>query len=221
MFYKVVMNGSFQGQDIRNILYYRTGIGVDVSQLGLSGAVQLANALTGTFTNLWLAAMDEQYMLDSLDVYPYNENFSLVYQNPYHMQIAEAGTHSSSTPGPSVCVNMVFQLEAVNILQNGIKPPKRGYIALGPIDRNWINEQGFLLPTIITDNLHPLNVLRVALSQDVAVTLPVPCTFWPIRMKQKRTIVDNLIPFESYADVHDCVLDKRISFRRSRMPERQ
>ena len=37
MFYKAVFNGSCKGQDIKNILYYRSGLGLDASWVDPGG----------------------------------------------------------------------------------------------------------------------------------------------------------------------------------------
>ena len=45
MFYRAVLNGSAAGQDIKNILYYRVGFGIDMSAFDFAGAEALAGAI--------------------------------------------------------------------------------------------------------------------------------------------------------------------------------
>lgn len=219
MLYKAVLNGSYGGQDIRNILYYRTGPGVDVSALGMSGALQLAEVIG---TDIWpymKPVVDNTYSLNSIDVYPYNDAFTLVYQNPLHFPINETGAGAFATMGPAACLNIVFSLEPTMILQNGIKPPKRGYFALSCFDRALVTEGGMVDNAVLSNQEHPLNVFAMRLANNIENLLPLPIAFYPIRVRQKRGVIDNLIPFESWADIDMAQVSPRMSFRRSRMPE--
>lgn len=220
MFFKVVMNGSCQGQDIRNILYYRSGFGVDLSQFGFAVGLQVAMAVKAhVWTGAMRRVMPNDYSLDSIDVYPINDAFKWIYQNPAHQLVGEAGQELNAHPGVSVCANIAFSLEPTAILANGIKPPKRGYIAVGPIPSAWITEGGMLTDGVYLDPDHALNVLGENLSSNVPFTLGVGTDLYPIRMKAKRGVFDNLTPYESFADINGYYTSRRVSFRRSRQPE--
>lgn len=215
-FYKVVLNGVCMGQDIRNILYYRSGAGLDVSGMVMAGAEALAGNINQELVPTFLAASSDNYMLESIDVYPISEGFQLLYQMPYSLAVGLNGQAAGSIPGPAVCINFKFMLEATSII-NGVKPPSRGYMAFGPVNTNVIGEDGFLLPGVLGAGGQFMN-LAEKLSQNIEQLVPVPASWYPIRLKQNR-LLGGLIQWESYADIKGCLISRRVSFRRSRMPE--
>lgn len=215
MFYRVVMNGSASGQDIKNILYYRIGVGIDLSLFDFAGAEALAGAVKDQVWSKMKAVLTNEYRLDTIDVSPINDEFELVYQMPFSLTVNEPGEEVGASYGPACCANFKFVLEPTNIL-NGIKPPSRGYVAVGPIPASNVLEDGFLNPPVMAGVAY--TGLRSALAQNLEVLLPVPTIWYPIRLKQTR-ILGGLIHWESFADIKGCVVSRRASFRRSRMPE--
>ena len=215
MFYKVVLNGSAQGQDIKNILYYRSGIGVDVSGLTFAGAEALAGNVK---QELWPALqniLSVNYTLESIDVSPINDEFQLAYQMPFSLAVGELGLSPGAIMGPAACLNFKFNLEPTSIL-NGIKPPSRGYIALGPVAANLVGNDGYVASTFY--NSTDVDDVCAALAQNIEQLLPVAFVWYPVRLKQSR-ILGGLVHWESYSDIKGCVLARRASFRRSRVPE--
>ena len=215
MFYKVVLNGSAQGQDIKNVLYYRSGLGVDVSGLTLAGTEALAGNVKQEIWAKMKLIMPNDYILETIDVSAINDEFQLVYQMPYSLNVNEAGTGEGVIAGPAACMNFKFNLEPTSIV-NGIKPPSRGYIAVGPIPTSMVEETGYLN----TGFMGAPNVVAFAasLAANVEQLLPVAFVWFPIRLKQSR-ILGGLVHWEAYSDIKGCVLSRRASFRRSRMPE--
>jgi hypothetical protein len=205
MFYKVVLNGQSHGQDVKNILYYRTGVGIDVNGITLGGAPDLATQLKAQLVPSWLAVHTTQYKLEDLEVYPINDAFQLVYQVPHTEPVNQLGTIDTGAKHPSLTAIIAFVLEPTTI-ENGIKPPHRGYLAVGT-----------LLDTSLTAG-GAFKVLADKLAQDIESIVP-PVIWYPCRMKAKRNIVDVLTPYESFADVRGAVTRDRVSWRRSRQPE--
>jgi hypothetical protein len=214
-FYKVVMNGSANGQDIKNILYYRAGVGVDMTGLPMAGASALAGNIKQELWPKMKQLLCNQYTLETIDVSPINNEFELIYQMPHSLAVGETGAQTAPSFGTAACYNFKFQLEPTSIL-NGVKPPSRGYIALGPIPADKVGEDGY----VNTDYLTNSQVLdfAAALGSNIEQLVPAPQTWYPIRLKQSR-ILGGLIHWESYADVSGAVISRRASFRRSRMPE--
>ena len=214
-FYKAVLNGSARGQDIKNVLYYRSGLGVDFSGFTLTGAEALAKNIKQEIWPIMQAAMSNEYMLETIDVTPINDEFQLIYQMPYSEVVQESGTVNDVIAGPALCANIKFNLEPTSIL-NGIKPPSRGYCAFGPIPAGWVGEDGYIPVGIMTA---PTVVAFVnALASNIEQILPVSMVWFPVRLKQSR-ILGGLVHWEAYSDVKGAVLSRRASFRRSRMPE--
>lgn len=215
MFYKVVLNGSCKGQDIKNVLYYRSGLGVDVSGLTLAGTQALAGNVA---QEIWPALkpwLSNDYTLDTIDVSAINDEFQLVYQMPYTLPVGETGEDTAAIAGPAMCANFKFNLEPTSIV-NGIKPPARGYVAIGPIGASYVQEDGFFNAS--TMQSATVTAIQNALAQNIEQLLPVAFVWYPIRLKQSR-ILGGLVHWEAYSDIKGCVMSRRASFRRSRMPE--
>lgn len=215
MFYRVVLNGGASGQDIKNILYYRIGVGIDLTAFDFAGAQALAGAVKDQVWSKMKNVVCNQYQLESIEVSPINDEFELVYQMPYSLSVGEAGGLASPSYGPAACMNVKFVLEPTSIL-NGIKPPSRGYIAVGPIPTDVTTEDGYL--TSDWRSHASMTQFLGAVSQNLEVLLPVPTIWYPIRLKQSR-ILGGLVHWESYTDVKGAVVSRRVSFRRSRLPE--
>lgn len=215
MFYKVVLNGSAQGQDIKNVLYYRSGFGADFSGLTLAGTQALAGNIKQEIWPLMKPVMPNDYTLETIDVSAINDEFQLVYQMPYSEIVNEAGTAAGAIIGPALCMNIKFNLEPTSIV-NGIKPPSRGYVAVGPITADAVEETGFLSNGFM--QAASTTALVAALATNIEQLLPIAFVWFPIRLKQSR-ILGGLVHWESYADIKGAVLSRRASFRRSRMPE--
>ena len=215
MFYKAVFNGSCKGQDIKNILYYRSGLGLDALGLTLAGTEALAGNLK---QEVWPALkqwLTTDYVLETIDVSAINDEFQLVYQMPFSLPVGETGVEDRVLAGPALCANFKFNLEPTSII-NGIKPPSRGYIAFGPMSPVYVEEDGFFSAETMASSR--VTNIQAALSQNIEQLLPVTFVWFPIRLKQSR-ILGGLVHWESYADIKGCSLSRRASFRRSRMPE--
>lgn len=215
VFYKVVLNGSANGQDIKNILYYRAGVGVDMSGFPLAGAEALAGNIKQEVWPKLKNLICNQYTLETIDVSPINDEFQLMYQMPFSLLVSENAARTGPSYGPAACMNIKFVLEPTSIV-NGIKPPQRGYLAIGPIPAEIVTEDGYLTASFMGEN--SLSEALAALGANVEQVLPVPQVWYPIRLKQNR-ILGGLVHWESYSDVKGAVVSRRASFRRSRMPE--
>jgi hypothetical protein len=214
-FYKVVLNGQCQGQDVKNILYYRTGLGVDLSGFTLGGTRELAT-LVREF--IWTAArviLPTAYRLESITASVYNDGtFDLLYQNPTVIGVGEDGLANGSLNGPATTAIINFSLEPTLIGANGLKPPKKGYIAFGPLMDTWINDDGTVRKDIATNILW--SALETALTMDLINVLP-PAVFFPVRMHQDKIL--GIFKFTSFADINGASVRNQSSWRRSRMPE--
>lgn len=215
MFYKVTLNGSAAGQDIKNILYYRIGLGIDLSLFDFAGAEALAGAVKDQIWSKMKPFALNDYQLETIDVSPINDEFELVYQMPFSLPVGENGQVAAVSVGPAACMNIKFVLEPTSIF-NGIKPPSRGYLAFGPISANIVGEDGYLTAAFMQQSATQDFV--DAFAANLEVILPVPTIWYPIRLKQSR-ILGGLVHWESYADIKGAVLSRRASFRRSRLPE--
>ena len=215
--YRVVMNGTYQGQNIVNNLYYRTGVGFDLDGLTLGGAKELSLCVKNQVWNKWKYCVPTGYKLEDITTYPYHDGtFDIMYQNPWTENIMESGMGTDATDGPALCAILKFNLEGTVILANGYKPPKRGYVAVGPIASEWIDNSGALTDTVFLDAQSRLSELGVALAANLESLIP-PVIFFPVRVSQKNIL--GLWKPVSFADVNGVKVRRRTSFRRSRMIE--
>ena len=215
--YHAVMKGSYQGQAVVNNLYYRTGIGFDLDGLSIGGALDLAQELKAQVWPSMKNCLPTGYTLESIDVYPYHDGtFDLLYQNPATVNVLESGYLTDATDGPCATAILKFNLEPTQVFGNGIFPPKRGYIALGPIISAWIDNAGKLTDELFLDAEGYIQTFASKLAMNITSLLP-PVVFYPIRVRQLNIL--GVYKPVSFADVNACVVRRRTSFRRSRMSE--
>lgn len=217
MFYKLVTNGQYNGQDIKNMFYYRTGVGIDVGGLTLGGAEDLAENFRD---EVWGPGMSEilpsGYLLQSIDVYPINDTFQLVYSLPYHLAVDEPGKLGTDVVAPSACVNIRFNLE--NIAGPGLGVPKRGYVAIGPVLEEDFDVNGNLETGVFSNPLSGYNLAASKMSANIESLTP-PVIWYPIRVRINRIPVVGGVLWTGYADIVSATIDRRMSWRRSRRPE--
>lgn len=209
------MNGQALGQDIKNILYYRTGLGIDVEGFTWGGAVDVANLVKTEVWPSFKTLMITGYELQDITVYVYDEqDFHLLIQNPATVPVHEFGLQVAPWNGPATCAIVRFVLEPTSILFNGPVPPRRGYLAVGPLRDASINDDGSI--NIAGGEALNWNALCNAVSSNIASVIP-PVVFFPIRVK--HTSVLGIWTITSFADVSSATLRTQSSFRRSRVPE--
>lgn len=213
--YKCVLNGQAMGQDIKNILYYRNGIGIDLGGLTVGGTVEVANAIKTTVWPLMKPVLPTAYTLQDITAYVYNEEtFALLYQNPTTVGVQETGLATGNMNGPAPCAIIRMALEPTAFLVNGPKPPKRGYVAIGPLLDSEVTNTGEV--DLSGGNQATWDALCFALANNIETLIP-PAVFFPIRVHQDKIL--GIWTITSFADVRDATVRTQSSFRRSRMPE--
>lgn len=218
MFYKVVLHGSVSGQDVDNILYYRTGVGVDVSGLTLGGAEELATQVRSEIWNEPMYnAMSTAYELVSIIVYPINEDFQLVYSSPFELPVNEVGSLSGPIMTPMSCINIKFNLERV-LVGDDLLAPTRGYVAVGPVREQDIDDAGRIVGSLFNNPENYFKVLADALSANLENALP-PVIWFPVRVRIQRNPISGNALWTGYADISSAAVQPVMSFRRSRRVE--
>lgn len=212
-FYDVVLQGRYRNQNIFNVLHYRLGEDPIPGAWNLAGAEELAEAVhVHVWTNGLQARMSEQYLLDKIVVTPRNPDFATIYSLPFTREVGEYGVKVGALTGPATCIIANFVLEPTSVL-NDFHPPKRGYVALGPIEEAAIDDDGNLEGAdfaawdtsvqCLADNL-PIGVIPIA-------------TFYPIRVSTVKVL--GVITLRGWADVSAVTVNHKTSFRRSRLGE--
>jgi hypothetical protein len=219
-FYKLVVNGSYSGKDNKNVLWYRAAFDPMDGALGMGGAEALADAWEAGVKTDWLDAKPSGYVLETIDITPYNDLVQAFYQLPYSRAVSESGHQTllnAQGDSPAICANFRFNLEPTLIGTQTLMAPKRGYLAIGPLPSAWIGDDGQIIPGMFVDDTTALGKLGVSLTKDLSTILP-PTLFFPCRMSSKvgpGGIVAG-IGLAPYADVQGGTWDRYVSFRRSR-----
>ena len=217
-FYKVVLNGSYLGKDNLNTLYYRTAVDPFGGALGFGGAKELAEEVLQEVVPAFIASKPTNYRLQTIDVYPRNAAFELLYQLPYKKEVnlpGGGGIWSTNGDSPALCVNIRFNLEPTMLGVQSFTAPKRGYIAYGPVASDWVDNDGKLTENVLTGQQTAIPVLCQALSQNLESMDP-PCVWFPIRVAEHYGSVAGEFLGWGWADVESCSVDEYVSFRRSR-----
>ena len=215
-FYKVVLNGNMLGQDIKSMLYYRTGVGVDVLGLELGGAKTLAEQVAQEVVPKWLDCVSNGFVMESVDVYPFNDTFQLMYSLPYTLNIGEPGHNNGEPLPPSAYIMIKFGFDS-QVIGEAQLAPKRGYVCVGGLYEGQ-QDSGRLSGSWL-DNV-TLNTIRgrfTALADQLAEnleSLTPPVIYFPIRAKR---VLGGL--WNGWADVASARYEDRILWRRSRMLE--
>lgn len=212
-FYEVKLQGRYEGQDIVNILFYRLGFDIIPGDFNLAGADTLANLVKD---NVWTPTLKPYmltgYLLDKIVVTPRDADFNPLYQLPYVKEVGEYGGTAGNSNGPATCLIARCNLNPTNLTQ-GFFPPKRGYLAIGPLADNVITNTG----DIEAGNYAGWVTAVQKFAQTLTSILP-PATFHPIRLRVTRTL-GGLVTLNGWADIASMSVNHKASFRRSRVGE--
>lgn len=215
-FYKVVLNGQMLGQDVKSMLYYRTGVGIDIMGLELGGTKTLAEQVKQEIWPKWKDCVSNGFLMESIDVYAFNQNFQLVYSLPYTLGVQEAGGNNGAPLPPSAYFMMKFGFDN-QVIGEAQLAPKRGYVCVGGLYEAQ-QDSGRMAGSIL-DNLTQNTVrgrytlLAEALAANLESLTP-PVIYFPIRVKR---VLGGL--WSGWADIASCRYDDKLRWRRSRMLE--
>lgn len=238
--YKVVLNGAFEGVQINNILWYRSNVEAGTGYVGdlvINSAEAIANSVKN---HIWEDHMRQEmpsgYTLATIDVYPYNNVFELIYTLPFSLSVQDQGTVTNQNTLPPACsANLRFNLRPNLIDIPGFPAPKRGWVKLAPIQEQYVGNDGLLNET----GLIAYGAIATALGEwlpwdfvDVDlpltgwdVTVGIPMAFAPLRARVWTFSTPQIIggvTFGRYintAEVLDCAPAAQTGYARSRRVE--
>lgn len=215
MFYKVVLDGVHLGVDIRNTLYYRLGVGFDLAGITLWGADIVAEEVKQeVWDAAWKDCVSTNYQLQKISVYPIDDNFRLVYNMPYILDVQEYGKANGDDLSPAQTVNIKFMLEPQRF-PAALITPKRGYLSVSGLIENF-QENGVMKDEFIYQPLQWFHKLARKLSENLETIDPLPAIFYPVRIRQ----IDNPLSTQplavGYSDIKAAYVDPVLSWRKSR-----
>lgn len=212
-FYQVVMQGRYHNQNIFNILHYRIGTDFIPGPLNFGGAEEVATEVKRVVWDGGLkAVMSSSYLLDKIAVYPRNDTFIPITTLPYVHEVGEYGQETDGSSGSASVMIARFNIEPTG-LENGWFPPKRGYIALGPVPDSKIDENG----NIEGADYAALNTAVQVLASNLEGSLFDWESYYPIRVSTRK--VAGVLTLRGWADVSSVSLRHKTSYRRSRVGE--
>lgn len=212
-YYSVSLNGTFNGQNIVNVLWYKLGLAFTPGGLNFFGAEHLATCVYNSVWNGGLKqAQSNNYRLRDITVVPFNGLFDPIYNLPFIREVNEVGNQSGATVGSAGCITCRFVLEPQILGVNGFLPPRRGYLSFGPIREIDIDDAGRL--STAAESFYETNLNPVSLTIS---SLPFPVTYDPIRMRIFRVLGVPIL--QGWTGISAVDVRPISSFRRSRVPE--
>lgn len=218
-FYEIVARGHQDTGLVINTWWYRREV-----LTGPPVNADLANLLAGWQTFMqpkYLAVMVNNYRLDQVDCYGYNDTFERAPFLPVSSPPDLPGTGSPGVVNPFAVAIFSCRLEPVRAGRHKDKtgaivtrPVRRGYLAIGPLLSGWVVSSGRVEPTMRTSL--PWLTLRDALAANIADPSAGGAPFIPVRVSKP-------LPKETargYGDVKGAVIREFASTRRSRMAGR-
>lgn len=210
-FFRVTLDGVHVGQNIVNVLWYRTTFPVPT----LGDFLGYAEALAAEVEeSVWdngapdclKSTMLSTYTLQNIVVNGVDDDGAFISTDPYVLPVNEAGGWAQTSDSSALCAIMKANLEPA--FGPGIGLPRRGYLAIGPLASIGVENNGLLSATV-QDALIALGLLLAA---NITTEFP-PGVFYPCRVRRNPTGLP--FPF-GYRDVSSFVPRARVSWRRSR-----
>lgn len=171
----------------------------------------------------YLACHNSNYTLLRAEITLRNDAFVPLHGAPAIRTIQQAGTETSpgteESTGSAVTAILGFMLgpqHQINLVGEAKK--NVGYIAVGPVSEAYVDNYGHLT----SEYFGYLNALGAKLD-DQLIDVPLAATFTPVRIHEKYgpkvPLVGRVLLWRTYSDVLGYRVNRRATWRRSRMTE--
>jgi hypothetical protein len=223
-FLKLAIKAEHYGQSIVNTFAYRSSDWPWIGQGNPFADVdEFLTEFWAAVDTQWLAVHNANYRVLQLEAVALTDSFAIATPQPVIKTVNLPGTRNASneldTTGSSVCATLGFILgQQVQIIGTAKSPRNRGYISLGPIPELYADSYGHIVGGLDT----MIEAVAQAVVAEI-VSVPLTATFTPIRFHGKR--VNDLFgpghhwEYLTYTDIVGYRLPRKVSWRRSRMPE--
>lgn len=143
-FYKVVIRGTADGQDIQNILYYST-ITPDTLTFDSDAAVELGGDVGNAWQTSIMPRLPNNYVLHGTTVSLIDENGDVI--GPFSVEVPDIATGSGIDPTATPGLVTIGAFQTVPVAQYPTHPnPKRSYLAIGPLTETSVGDRGEIVP---------------------------------------------------------------------------
>lgn len=212
-FYRNILRGKHEGNQVLNILWYRDDGSTPFSGQPYFGAEDSAFQVYQEVWNLWKDCVPTAYTLESIESQAFNQDFQPFIPTPYEYFVQETGTVGGSQNGSAPTAILSAKL-GQGEEYNGGPQPKRGYWAVGPMVDGWIEDSGVLLASVVAPG-GALADLALKLKDTLTNAAP-PGQFFPVKMSVKKPLLGGYT-FAGYRDIINVLPRNNASFRRSRV----
>lgn len=240
--YKCTLHGRYLGQSIVNTLWYRSVLeGTFAGDLLIDAASALGKSvISHVWQAFWRTVMPTNFYLDGVSVMGYNDMYELLYNNTITVApdaAIAAGTQAATEDQLPLanCANIAFNLKNKLITLPWFKPPRKGLVAISPIQQGWAGNDGTLndygmgvIQHIANDMASPLPWDYIDIDMPFTgwqATFGLPGAFLPIRAKTWQWDTPQVLGGITYmkhiecVDVESAVARKALGYRRSRRVE--
>jgi len=142
-FYKIVLRGTAEGQDINNILYYST-LTPDILVFDPDVAFDLGEAALSAWQTQMLAQMPNTYTAEGADVSMVDEDG--IVTSPFTVTVSDPVPGAKIDQTGSVGVVAIAKFNCIPAVLANTRPvPKRSYLAIGPLTEAAVGPDGSFL----------------------------------------------------------------------------
>ncbi|HEV2121763.1 MAG TPA: hypothetical protein VGW38_03185 [Chloroflexota bacterium] len=218
-FYEIVMRGRTNAGSLVQTWWYRDPA-AGVPNAG--NLVDVANVADRDIVPKLQPLIPSQCAIDNLLVYGYDETFARQPYLPHTKPLAKAGTRVAAAHNPALCCIISLTIEPaapghqIDPQTGGLvlRPVRRGYIALGPLDNADVTNAGILSGTF--QALAALAAYRTQLAAQLFDATTMATALDPVRVSR----VPKGGTIRGFGYVRGTVLRTQASFRRSRLAGR-
>ena len=216
-FGKFTLVGEFFSQKIINVLWYRSANWLPLEGNPFAETQAALDTVVVNLKTLWLNCFTADYTFLRGEGVGFDDALNIVTPSPVFHSVGETGTRggtSAATSGAVLTATIQLQCGAAHQITGvGATLRNRGYLAIGPIGEQDIDNYGHIDSAFSADNLEALaDALTGELPDFLEATSLIP-----IRMH--KTTLLHIVTGRSYSDVLGYRVSRRFGKRWSRMAE--
>lgn len=217
-FARVAFEGEYHGQEIVNILYYRSTQWLPGQGNPFDDTLAFLDAIIAAMKPEFLACQLMGYKLNVLTGVGYNDDYSIATPSPLVRTVNEFGTFATDTSnGAAGCGTISLRCGAqVQINGTGHSLRNRGYISIGPLSDGHVDSDSHISGSLFS----AFDAFAQKLDNGLTVVAPA-VTLTPIRIHDAYLRIGPLATKtgKTYSDVLGYSVRRLATYRRSRQPE--
>lgn len=200
-YYKVLLAGYADGQNVGNILYYGNDVGDPFTEWDPAYAADLGDALVESLDGVYTDPLPTTYTLNTVRVTGIDSHGVTISDTYVDVPAGISGDQAVATDTPGICAIIRFTCYKT---PDAGRVPKRSYIAYGPLHSTWVANNGELssdfkaavapLQTLLGSNIvgglteyRPVRIGRTAPDEPTAIGNVVAVPLAPFaRVRKSR-----------------------------------